>query len=79
MNRFQVAWIIWVVWFLVWEFYAIKTQAPMGTLSANVWALIGTGTERTGLNWFFRVFLAGLFAWLIPHFYTGWNWFRRRK
>jgi hypothetical protein len=67
------------VFFLVVEGIAVFNDVPGDTLSEHVWVLIGTGSERSGLNWFFRVALAGLIAWLIPHFMTGWRWFKRGK
>lgn len=79
MNRFQIAWIVWVLWFIVWEWIAVTNDRPNDTLSEQIWLLIGTGSERSGLNWFFRIGLAAGIAWMIPHFMTGWKWFSKGK
>jgi len=79
MNMYSWLWIAWVAMFCIVEYFAIANNIPGDTLSENIWKLIGTGSERSGINWFFRVGLAAGFAWLVPHFFTGWNWFRRKK
>jgi hypothetical protein len=79
VTWFTWAWVLWILFFLVVEGIAVSNNIKGDTLSEHVWWLIGTGSERSGWNWFFRVFLAGLIAWLIPHFMTGWKWFKRSK
>ena len=79
MNMYSWLWVAWVAMFCVVEYFAVTNNIAGDTLSENIWKLIGTGSERSGLNWFFRVGLAAGFAWLVPHFFTGWNWFKRKK
>lgn len=77
MTIYAKLWIFWVLMFVVVEFFAIKFGPPGSTLSAHVWDLIGTKAEvKTASHWAWRVFILGVVAWLIPHFATGWNWFK---
>jgi len=73
---FTYGWIVWVVFFIVWEGMAVFNNIPGDTLSEHVWKLIGTGDEeRTTMMWIWRAGLLVLLAWLIPHMMTGWRWF----
>lgn len=78
MTIFSWLWIGWVTAFCIIELIALTNGIDGDTFSAQVWKLIGTGSERSGINWFFRVGLAAGFAWLIPHFFTGWQWFKKK-
>lgn len=79
MTLYSWLWIAWAAMFCIVEYFALTNGVPGDTLSEQVWMLIGTGSERSGLNWFFRVTLVAGFAWLVPHFFTGWKWFKRKK
>jgi len=73
-KKYTWLWAIWLVAFGVIEYAALKDKDKGDTLSEHVWKLIGTKTPgRNWENWIFRAGLVGLFAWLIPHFFTGWN------
>ncbi len=76
MNWFTVAWIFWIVFFMVVEGIAVFNNIPGDTLSEHVWKLIGTNADRSDWTWVWRIGLAGLLIWMIPHFMTGWKWFK---
>lgn len=78
-DFWKIYWTCWVViGFGVAEFVALKTIGPQGTFSYYVWWLIGTGEEaREWPRWAARISLAVFFVWLIQHFYTGQNLFRK--
>lgn len=77
MNKFQIAWAVWVLWFIVWEYFAVTNGVRGDTLSEQVWFLAGTDADRNNWNWFFRIALGVGIAWLIPHFMTGWFWWNK--
>ena len=79
MTIYSYLWIVWVLMFCVVEYFALTNGIDGDTLSEQVWKLIGTGSERSGLNWLWRVGLGAGFAWLVPHFFTGWKWFKKEK
>ena len=71
-KKYTWAWILWIFGFLAIEYAAIKDKRKGDTLSEHVWATIGTKTKtKTALMWVSRIGLGVLFAWLIPHFFTG--------
>ena len=73
-KKYTIAWILWIVGFLAIEYAAVKDKRQGDTLSEHVWAVIGTKTKtKTALMWTARIGLGTLFAWLIPHFFTGWT------
>ena len=76
MNKFQIAWAVWVLWFIVWEWIAVTNGVRGDTLSEQVWILAGTDATRNPWNWVFRIALLAGIAWIIPHFMTGWHWFK---
>lgn len=67
------------MFFIVVEAIAVFNDVPGDTLSEHIWWLVGTGSERAGWNWFFRVVLLGGMLWMISHFMTGFRWFKRKK
>ena len=72
--KYSLGWLIWILGFGVLEYRAIKDKDKGDTLSEHVWSVVGTKTaKKHWVNWVFRIGLGGLFAWLIPHFATGWN------
>lgn len=71
-SKYTWLWALWIAAFGVIEYAALKDKAEGDTLSEHVRKLIGTNTPgRNWENWIFRAGLLGLFAWLIPHFFTG--------
>ena len=71
-KKYTWLWILWIVAFGIIEYAALKDKDKGDTLSEHVRKLIGTETPgRNWENWIGRVALAGLFCWLIPHFFTG--------
>lgn len=73
-SKYTYLWIVWLAMFGAVEWSAIKNKKSGDTLSEHIWKLIGTkGKARTALNWGARLGLGLLLAWLIPHFFTGWN------
>lgn len=76
-SKYTWAWAIWVLAFGAIEFAAIQDKREGDTLSEHVWKLIGTRiAQRSWYQWIWRLGLLALFAWLIPHFMTGWNFVR---
>ena len=74
MTKYSWLWVVWGLLFGVVEYKAIKNKKEGDTLSEHVWKLIGTDTPgRNWHHWLFRGALGALFIWLIPHFFTGWN------
>ena len=78
-DFFRLYWLVWlVVGFGGMEYYAIKTGQTEGTFSYWVWWIIGTGEDgREWIRWLARIVLGVFFIWLIQHFYTGQNLFRK--
>lgn len=70
-KKYTYAWIAWILMFGVIEFAAIQDKREGDTLTEHVRAAIGTAGPRQWINWVARVGLGVLFAWLIPHFFTG--------
>jgi hypothetical protein len=70
-KKYTWAWILWILAFGVIEFAAIKDKREGDTLSEHVWKVIGTKGKKDAGKWILRLGLAGLFAWLIPHFFTA--------
>ena len=80
MTIYSWLWTAWVAMFLIVEFCAIKFGPPGSTLSAHVWYLIGTkAAVKTFSHWVWRAGVLALLAWSVPHFMTGWTWFRKKK
>lgn len=74
---FKTIWTLWLVFFGVVEFIAVKREGYGDTFSEYVWWLLGSGDdERDMWRWIARGAVALLFAWLIPHFFTKWEWFK---
>ena len=72
---FKILWLIWITFFCVVEFIAVRREGYGDTFSEFIWWIIGSGEEeREWYRWAARIFLAGLLAWLIPHFFTRWKW-----
>lgn len=65
-NPFTIAWIAWLVLFLVIEGLAIWSEAPGGTLSAHVRAWFKGHLWRQIVGWAF-------FLWLSTHFLLDLN------
>ena len=66
-DRFTWAWLLWIVWFFVWEVYALTYRrghpGEAGeTLSEHIWFLRNSG----GSFAFFLV--TALVLWLVYHF-----------
>ena len=61
MTFWRAAWLLWVLYFVVLEVWALIRKAPGDTLSEQVWALRSTG------SWLFSLILFVL-AWSAWHF-----------
>jgi len=74
-RKYTIAWILWILGFAAIEFMAVKDKRQGDTLSEHVWSVIGTNHKgsKTALMWTARIVLGVGFAWLIPHFFTAWN------
>lgn len=67
---FTVAWIIWILGFLVIEGIALANKAEGDTLSEHVWKYLLV--KRGAPYWRLRRFsLLAFLAWLATHFLTG--------
>ena len=65
---YTVAWIVWAVWFLVWEILAIIDEGENETLSGHVKQLLWQGdSNRPTIAAFV---LLPLLVWLAYHFYV---------
>jgi len=70
---FTYWWAILGAAFLVLEGVAIRNDKRGDTLSEHVWKFLGVkGYKIPSFPWLRRGALAGLFVWLIPHFFLGW-------
>lgn len=58
------AWIIWVTWFLAWEFTALGLGKPQWTLSEYVWRLEEINAGWTAVRYAVAVFCLWLFLHL---------------
>lgn len=72
MDLFTIAWISWIVGFLVIEFWAIFRQDEGDTLSEHLrkWFNVKTNHGRT--VWLVVSFIFFV-VWFIPHIAFGWN------
>lgn len=70
-KKYTWMWLLWIFAFGVIEWSALKNDTYGDTLTEHVRVAIGTMSARKALNWVARIGLAGLFIWLIPHFFTG--------
>jgi hypothetical protein len=74
-DLWKFVWIAWLLWFGIWEFIAVKFSVPRGTFSEFVWWIMGSGeADREWYRWLARGLVAVLLVWLVPHFFTKWNW-----
>jgi len=63
LNRwFSAGWILWLVWFVVLETFALRRKQDGDTLSENVWAF-QRWAGSVG-----RFGVAALLIWLLYHF-----------
>jgi len=70
MDKFTIAWILWIAYFLVVEFDALLTNNIPGTLSDHVWNWFSM--KGYGKLWRLRrLLLLSLMAWLSAHFLTA--------
>ena len=60
-NAWSLAWLAWLVLFLVMELTALFTGHPENTFSYQVWHLEGKGAT------FARWFVGAFFLWLFVH------------
>ncbi len=73
-SKYTWLWVVWIAAFGVIEYSALKNKKEGDTLSEHVWKAIGTDTPgRSWKSWLGRGVLLGGFIWIIPHFFTGWN------
>lgn len=61
LDPHTVAWSIWIVWFAVWETWAIVTPQPADTLTAHLRPIFA----EHPLAWFLTL---GLWLWVGFHF-----------
>lgn len=75
MTIFTALWLLWLVYFLVVEGFALFKSSPGATLSAHVWAWFGTDTKnrsnRSGWARLRKLALLAFMVWLLVHFMTG--------
>ena len=72
-SIYTVLWGGWIAYFIIVEAIALK-QSNRGTLSAQVWAIIGVGTDEQG-SWHLsgrRILFLAFWAWLTVHFFFRW-------
>lgn len=72
--KYSIAWIIWILGFGIIEYKALQNKKEGDTLSEHIWWAMDTkGEGPSWINWAVRGVLAGGFLWVIPHFFTKWN------
>ena len=75
---FTVAWIGWIVAFVVVEAVALFNKQKGDTLSEHVWKWFGVPDENSKVKKAFtfgRFFLGAFLLWLAGHLTFGWwNW-----
>lgn len=70
MTAYTVAWLCWLLAFLVIEGRALANKCDGDTLSEHVWAWCSI--KAKGRAWRLRrLSLLILLAWLVAHFLTG--------
>jgi len=70
-KKYAWAWIIWILSFAIIEFKAILDDDKAAgdyTLTHYIRRLIGAKGKAGKWRWSFRLFLAGLVVWFVPHF-----------
>jgi hypothetical protein len=69
-DGFAIAWILWIIAFLIIEIIAVVRKAPNDTLSEKVWAFFSVKDKS---KWWRlrRALLAGFLIWLFLHFLSG--------
>lgn len=65
-----MAWVLWILYFLVVEFEALLSHKPEGTLSDHIWAWFSM-CEYGKLWQLRRLILLSFIAWLSAHLLTG--------
>lgn len=79
-KKYTMMWIAWILAFGAIEFAALQDKREGDTLSEHIWHIIGTNAaKKQPWHWFLRVAVLGLLVWLIVHFSTRWNWFKRKE
>ena len=71
MDKFTIAWIFWLLYFLVVEFDAILSNDIPGTLSEHIFAWFCMKGQRGKFAHLRRVVLLCFMAWLSAHMVTG--------
>jgi lipoprotein signal peptidase len=70
VNPFTVAWILWILAFVVIEYLAIRREAKGDTLTEHI--VDWFSTTKRGMAWGLRRLLLAVFlAWLTIHFFLG--------
>jgi hypothetical protein len=73
----RLYWLAWLLMFGVLEGWAVYTGRVDHTFSYWVWWILGSGEDtREWFRWVARAGVLVLLIWLIPHFFTKWEWFR---
>lgn len=70
IGWFTVAWILWLVGFVVIEGIAIANSKPGDTLSEHIWRWFSIRDKQPGYR-VRRALLSSLLAWLLLHFLSG--------
>lgn len=75
MSIWTILWIIWGVYFLVVEGWALFNSRGEDTLSEHVWAWLGYDDRKvgppTGSERLRRFATLAFLAWLVVHLLTG--------
>ena len=61
MDKFAIAWTLWIIAFVVIEAVAVFDGKAGGTLSEGIWVFLSGGPAR-------YLLLIGLLSWLVIHF-----------
>ena len=77
MSWYTVAWILWILAFVVIEGIALADSRRNDTLSEHVWTWFSLKGEKGSLRWWQAILRFGFMAfmaWLTIHFLTGGAW-----
>lgn len=71
----KLYWLVWLLMFGAFEFWAVHTGKTDHTFSYWVWWILGSGEEeRNALRWIARGGVIVLLLWLVPHLLNRWRW-----
>ena len=68
MSLFTIGWILWLLWFVVEEGLAFKSDSTPNTLSGHVWFWFAVFDPKA---WLRHIVLLAFLVWLTVHLSFG--------